>query len=48
MHSTECKKKENNPNAIGLCLKFNLMSRVLYFLFQTNFGTGLACNITGL
>ena len=48
IHTTECKKEKNNPNKIGLYLKFNLKSHVFYFLFQTNFGTGHACDITGL
>ena len=33
---------------MGLYLKFNLKSHVAYFLFQTNFSTELACDITGL
>jgi hypothetical protein len=48
MHTTERKKEKNNPPKIGLYLKFNLKSRVVYFLFQTNFGIELACDITGL
>jgi hypothetical protein len=49
MHTTECEKEKNIPNTFGLYLKFNLKLHVVYFLFQTNFGTtGLACDITGL
>jgi len=48
MRNTECKKEKYNLNTIGLYLKFNLKSRAVYLLFQTNFGTGLACDITVL